>query len=157
MRPAAQVGEGAVGVQRHGLDALVADQVLDQLDLVVLLLCAKAVERLGYGHLLAHERLVGVDVLLHPRLDPLEVGVGDRDPGRELEVVVEAVLDRRADRDLDPRVEVEHGRREYVRGVVADQGQGVLAAALGDDLELLRGAGAVGQRAREVAQLVVRP
>src|SRR3954467_14109294 len=46
VRPAAQVGEGAVAVERDGVDALVLDQVLDQLDLVVLVLGAEALERL---------------------------------------------------------------------------------------------------------------
>ena len=47
MRAAAEVLEGPVAVQRDGLDALVADQVLDQLDLVGLVLAAKALDRLG--------------------------------------------------------------------------------------------------------------
>ena len=103
VRAAAQVGERAVGVERDGLDAVVADEVLDQLDLVVLALGAEALERLGDGHVLALERLVGGDVLAHLRLDRLEVRVGQRDALGELEVVVEAVLDRRADRDLHAR------------------------------------------------------
>jgi hypothetical protein len=36
VRPAAEVCERAVGVKRDRLDAFVADQVLDELDLVVL-------------------------------------------------------------------------------------------------------------------------
>ena len=44
VRAAAEVGERAVAVERDGLDALVADQVLDQLDLVVLALGAEALD-----------------------------------------------------------------------------------------------------------------
>ena len=73
MRAAAEVLEGAVAVERDGLDALVADQVLDQLDLVVLVLGAELLDRLGDRQLAALEGLVGVDVLGHRRLDPLQV------------------------------------------------------------------------------------
>ena len=54
-------------------------------------------------------------------LDALEVVLGDLDALGELEVVVEAVLDRRADRDLHARVELHHRGGEHVRGVVADE------------------------------------
>ena len=127
------------------------DQVLDQLDLVVLALGAEALERLVDRDVLARERLVGGDVLAHLRLDGLEVGVGDADAVGELEVVVEAVLDRRPDRDLHARIEVHDRGREHVRGVVADEVQRVLPAAIGDDLQRLVGL----QRLREVAHLAV--
>ena len=52
-------------------DALVLDEILDQLDLVVLALGPEAVERVGDRDVLAHELLVGLDVLAHLRLDPL--------------------------------------------------------------------------------------
>ena len=126
--------------------AVFADEVLDQLDLVVLVLGAEALERLGDGHVLAHERLVGADVLAHAVLDALEVGVGGRGAVGEVEVVVEAVLDRRSDRDLHARIELEHRGGQHVGGVVADEVQRVLAAARRDDLR----APAVGQRAVEV-------
>ena len=44
-----------------------------------------------------------------------------------------------------------HRGGEHVRGVVADEVQGVLAAAIGDDLQRLVGV----ERPREVAQLPV--
>jgi len=149
VRPAAEVGEGAVRVQGHGVDARVADQVLDQLDLVVLPLAREAVERRAGRDVLALERLGRLDVLAHPGLERLEVGVGDRDAVGELEVVVEAVLDRRPDRDLRPGIEVEHRGGQHVRRVVADEVERVLAVARGDDRDLV----AVGQRPREVAKL----
>ena len=137
VRAAAEVGERAVRVERDGVDALVADEVLDQLDLVRLVLRAEAVERLLDGHVLARERLARLDVLAHLLLERGQVVLGDRDALGELEVVVEAVLDRRADRDLRARVEVEHRRGEHVRGVVADQLER-LGRAVGDDLDLGR-------------------
>ena len=151
VRAAAEVGERAVAVERDRLHALVAHQVLDQLDLVGLALGLEALERLGHGHVLALERLVGLDVLAHLLLDALEVGVGDLHALGELEVVVEAVLDRRADRDLHARVELHHRGGEHVRGVVADQPERVVPALVRDDLDRARRrrAGA------EVAQLAV--
>ena len=146
---------GPVGVERDGVHRVggigVLDEVLDQLDLVVLALGAEALERLRHRHVLARERLVGGDVLAHLRLDGREVRVGHRDPVGELEVVVEAVLDRRPDRDLHAGVELHHGGGQHVRGVVADEVERVLAAAIGDDLQRLVGL----QRQREVAQLPV--
>jgi hypothetical protein len=62
-------------------------------------------------------------VLGHLRLDPLEVGLRWPEAVGELEVVVEAVLDRRPDRDPGAGPEIEDGGRHHVRGVVADQRQ----------------------------------
>ena len=69
---------------------------------------------------------------------------------REVEVVVEAVLDRRPDRHLGPGVELLHRLGHHVGGVVADQLQR-LGVAVGEDRDL----GSVGERRREVAQLAV--
>ena len=71
MRAAAEVLEGAVAVERDGLDAFVRDQVLDQLDLVVLALAAEDLDRLGDRDVAARELLVGVDVGAHRLLDLL--------------------------------------------------------------------------------------
>ena len=93
-------------------------------------------------------RLVGVDLLARPLaallqlardlgLDLLEVVLADR--LRELEVVVEAVLDRRADRDLHARVETPDRLGEQVRGRVPEHVErvGVVLVARRDDLDLL--------------------
>ena len=82
VRAAAEVLEGAVAVERDGLDAFVRDQVLDQLDLVVLVLGLEDLDRLGDRDVAAGELLVGGDVGAHRLLDRLEVGVGDLDLGR---------------------------------------------------------------------------
>ena len=142
MGPAAEVGEGPVGVQRDGLERVggigILDEVLDELDLVGLLLQVEPLERLLHAHLLAQERLVGVDVGLHRRLDPGEVRVVDDDAVGEVEVVVEAVLDGGPDADLHARIELEHRGGEHVSGVVADEREGLLPTAVGEDLELGR-------------------
>ena len=155
VRAAAQVGERPVAIQGHGFHALVADEVVDQLDLVGLIGGAKALQRLVGAHVLALERLIGGDVLAHRRLDPFEVGLARALAVGELEVVVEAALDRRPDRDLRPRPQVDDRRRHHVGGVVADQpqrvGRLVALAGRGDDPDL----GAVRQLRAEVAQLAV--
>ena len=73
---------------------------------------------------------------------------------RELEVVVEAVLDRRPDRDLDARVEPPHRLGEQVRRRVAEHGErvGILRVARRQDLE----AGAVRERQPQVLRHPVR-
>ena len=85
----------------------------------------------------------------HLGVDPLEIGLAGRPVG-ELEVVVEAVLDRRPDRDLGRRVEVLHGLGEHVRGRVAQHAQRILVADAQDPQ-----ARAVVQRQAQVAQLAV--
>ena len=156
VRAAAQVGERAVGIERDGGRAFVLDQVFDQLHLVRLLLQMEALKCVLHADVLAHERLVGVDVLLHRRLDPREVLVVDHDPIGEVEVVVEAVLDRWADADLHARIELEHRGGEDVRRVVAHELEGLLPAALGEDLELGRvGAVLRRERAAEITKLPI--
>ena len=79
--------------------------------------------------------MVGGDALAHPRLDGREV-VGRQRP-RQLEVVVEAVVDDRTDAELRAREQVQHGLGHDVGGGVAHR------------VELAGGAG--------VQQLVGRP
>ncbi len=127
-----------------------ADEIVDQLHLVILVLGREALARVGHRHVLAHEGLAGLDVGAHMLLDCGEVLGGDRGAFREIEVVVEAALDRRPDRDLHAGVELHHGRGEHMGGVVTDQAQRLLASALGGEDRDLR---AVGKRACEIAQL----
>src|SRR5262249_24429585 len=91
---AAEVLERPVPVERDRLSAVVADQILDQLDLVVLTLVTEVLDRLLGGKLAALEGLVRLHVLAHALLDPSQVLLA-RVAVRELDVVVEAVLDRR--------------------------------------------------------------
>ena len=72
----------------------------------------------------------------------------------ELEVVVEAVLDRRADRDLGPRVELQHRLGHHVGGVVADQLER-LGVAVGEDLDLGSPSGSGAERSRSSPSTVI--
>src|SRR5205807_1926950 len=62
VRTAAQIRERAVPVERDGLHAVVADQILDQLDLVGLVLLPEELERGGGRYVAALEPLIGLDV-----------------------------------------------------------------------------------------------
>ena len=84
--------------------------------------------------------------LLHLLLDGLEV-LG-REGLLDVEVVVEAVLDRRADAQLGLGEELLHGLRHDVRGGVAQDVETVLGGDL-DGLDLV----AVLHRVREVLEL----
>ena len=113
VRTQAQVGPALVAVDRDrvaGGDLALLER-LDDLALVGLI--RETLERVGARNLLAHERLIGVDELAHAVLDLREVGLGDRT--RQLEVVVEAVLDGRADRVSGAGPQVAHGLRQHVR------------------------------------------
>ena len=95
VRAAAEVGEIPLRVQGD-----VALGRVDQLDLVRLLLREEALTRFLSRGFLPGPRAAFVQFAADLRLDAREVLLVDR--LRELEVVVEAVLDRRADRDLTP-------------------------------------------------------
>jgi hypothetical protein len=91
--------------------------------------------------------------LKHCLLDLRQVLFGDLCVGRELEVVVEAGLDRRPDRHLGARVQIHHRLGHHVGGVVADQFQR-LGIAVGEDRDL---GTRRRQRRAEVAQLAIDP
>jgi hypothetical protein len=111
VRAAAQVDElRAVGVRVavHRDHVALADlggvlrvDPFDDLDLVGLI--GERGDGVLAVELLAHEGLVGLHDLAHARLDALEVVVGEVLAARELEVVVEAVGDRGADRVASAR------------------------------------------------------
>jgi hypothetical protein len=98
----------------------------------------------------AHEGLRLGDDLPHPGLDALEVLRGERRSPGQLEVVVEAVLDRRADAEGGAREQVEHGLGEDVGRGVTDRVEAPVRVR-GDDGDLV----AVGQLVAEVALLAV--
>ncbi len=102
--------------------------------------------------LVADEGLVGGDDLAHAGLDGGQVVVGEGLPVRQVEVVVEAVVDGRADRELGPGVELGDRLGHDVRGRVAqDVAAGVGVG--GDD----RHVRAVVERPAEVPLVAVHP
>ena len=149
VRAAAEILEGTVAVERDRLRAFVGDQVLDQLDLELLVLGPEDLDRFGDGHVTPLELLVGLDVTPHRFLDLRQVRVGDLDVLGEVEVVVEAVVDRRSDRHPGARVQLLDRGRHHVGRVVADQLE-TLRVTAGDDRDLFT----VGQRGAQVPDLV---
>ncbi len=145
VRTAAQVGERPVGV---GRDDLVVAQLADPLEL------ERVVGELLVGggavHLVPDKRIVGLRHLGHPRLDLLEV-LG-REGTRHLEVVVEALVDRRAEPDAGRREDLAHRRGHDVRRGVAQHVER-LAIPLGED----RDRRIAADREHEVAHGAVDP
>ncbi len=127
MRAAAQVGEGALAVRGDGL---VFRQLADEFALEGLLL--ERVPRLELVEHRALERLVLGDDLAHPLLDRLEVF--GRERAADLEVVVEAVLDRGTDAELRQREQVLDRLGHHVSGGVSKDVQR-LGASVGDYLD----------------------
>ena len=111
---AADLHVRALGVVRTTLEA-------DQLQLVRLV--RQLGLGLGVGDLAAGEVLPGADDLLHLLLDGGEVFRGERPLG--IEVVVEAVLDRRADAEPRAGEQLLHGLGQHVGGGVPDHGAAV--------------------------------
>ena len=103
-------------------------------------------ERVGVRGDPAVEALALLDDLAHRGLDLREVLGHER--GLDVEVVVEAVLDRRADAELRVGEELLHGLGHHVRGGVPQDVAAVLAVDR-DALDLV----AVGELVGEVAQL----
>ena len=107
------------------ISAALAD-ALDDLALVGLV--GEQGERVLLGQLLADEGLALLHQLLHAGLDALEVLGGEG--ALDVEVVVEAVLDRWADRPLGVRVQVGDGLRHQVGHRVAQDGAPLLGVGV---------------------------
>ena len=130
VRAAAEVDELALAVDADGRDLVAGrlgggHEVLDELDLEGLvepegqaggartgLAGPEHRERLVHRQLVALDRQVLAHDLGHLLLDARQVGLGDG--LRQLEVVVEAVLDGRADGVLGAREEAQDGLRHDV-------------------------------------------
>ena len=98
--------------------------------------------------LLAHERILLRDDLPHLRLERREI-LG-RERRRDLEVVVEAVVDRRTEADLRVGAQPSHRRREHVRRRMPQHAER-LGIALGEHAERA----ALPQRRHEILDLAV--
>src|SRR5574337_101489 len=105
MRPAAEVREVALFVNRYG----VIGKLVDQLDLVSFSPFLKERQGIRLGYVFPDDRRCGFRQLSHLFFDLLEV-LGRERP-LEIEVVVEACLDRRTDGKLCLRKELFYGMR----------------------------------------------
>ena len=146
VRPPAQVLPRSLAIDR---DRLVAGNVADDLRLVFLADPLEMGDGLAAIPHLAGDRLVAIDDLAHPRLDLAQVVQGKRFGAGE--VVIEPVLDVGADSHLRVGEQLLHRLRQHVRGVVADDLQG-LGAIAGDDLQRA----AAFQRPLQVDQVAVQ-
>ena len=99
MGPPAQVGELSVGIET---DRAVLEP-LDQFYLILVAFLGVGLHRVGLAYFASRDGLLGPGQLLHFLFDFRQVALGDR--GRGVHVVVESVLDARADAELDARVE----------------------------------------------------
>ena len=143
MRAAAQIDERAVGVDR---DRFVGSQVADALKLERIV--HESLPGLFPAHFLTHERVIGLRHLGHLLFD--RVDVFGRERTADVEVVVKAVLDGRAEADLRFREELTNRRRQDVRRGVAQHVER-LRILVGQDRDLCP----VGQRALQVAYVAV--
>ena len=143
---AAEVREVALRVQRD-----LPLGVFGKLDLVGLRLLLEARDRIPAQDILPRPRASLGELAADLVLDRLQVALPDR--LRELEVVVEAVGDRRADRDLHARMEPQDRLREQVSRRVSEDGEGVRVARVPRRQELQPVA--VREREPKVADLAV--
>ena len=93
----------------------------------------------------ALEDVVRLDLLFHLRLDLLEIL--RRDPVRQIDVVIEAILHRRPGGELRLRPDAQDGRGQHVRGGVAQ------ALDVGHLVALFEGLAFVGHKEKGGARL----
>jgi len=129
VRSAAKVGPVTLAIELH---LLVGGDGVDQFDLERFAVLLEQALRLLARDDPLRERLVAGDDLAHPLLDCREVLGRERLVAEE--VVVEAVLDHRADGDLCSRPDGLHGFGQNMRRVVADELERARIVA-GDELE----------------------
>ena len=146
MRPAAQVDPLTLAVQ---CDDLGPRQVADQLGLVGLALGLEEGDAFVAIDDAAQERRIARHDLAHLRLDGGKVVGGEGLVAGE--IVVEPVLDRRADRHLGARKQRLHRLGEHMGTIVADHLQRVVVAARHED-----DAGVLLDDRRQIHQLAVQ-
>jgi hypothetical protein len=101
-------------------------------DLALVRLVGEQIQRIGRRHLVADERLIGLDDLGHLGLDRGEVVVAERLAAGQFEVVVEPVLDRRTDGELRSLEQLRDRLRHDMRRRVP-QHMAAFVAVCGDD------------------------
>ena len=124
MRAAAEIEPVALLVDSNRLTR--RDDVVDDLRLVILADLLERLDGVLFRPDFADDRIVLVDNFAHLRFDLLEVFRREGLLARE--VVIEAVIDHRANRDLRVGIEFLHGLREDVGGIMAEQFQPLLVA-----------------------------
>ena len=129
MRAAAEVGPLALRIE---LDLLIGGDRVDQLDLEGLALALEEVLRLVARDRTLGEGPVARDDLAHLLLDRREILGRERLVAEE--VVIEAVLDHRADGHLRAGPQRLHRFGQHMRGVVADEFERPRVVA-GDEFE----------------------
>ena len=117
MRAAADVEPLALTVDGQFL--ALGDHLVDDLDLVGFAQLGEHLHRVLARPHLAHDGQVAPDDFVHALLDLLQVFRGEGLLARE--IVVEAVLDGRANGHLGTGIELLHRLRHYMRGIVADE------------------------------------
>ena len=116
MPAATEVLEGAVSIEADGR-TLGLGQVVDDLDLERLALGLELGHGIGAGQVLGVlEGQAGLLLLAHEALDLLEVG--RRQGSRQVEVVIEAILDCRTDAELRVGEDLQHRRAESHEEVI---------------------------------------
>ena len=139
VRAAAEIEPVALKID---LDRLVAGDGVDQFDLEGLALVAEHLFcLLAVPHFLG-EGFVARDDLAHLLLDRGKIFRRERLVAEE--VVIEPVLDHRADGHLRARPQRLHGLRQHMRGVVPDQFQRARIVAV-DELDLRIGFDRIGE------------
>ena len=113
VRTATQVGEGTVLVERDGAVLKVADQFA----LVLVAFFRIFLERVRFRDVRADEVLAAAGQLKHLVFDFLQVGFHEL-PVAQIHIVIETVLDRRADTELDAGIQrFERFGHQVARGV----------------------------------------
>ena len=130
-----------IGIGGHG-------HRLDDLPLVGVV--GEELQAFGRRHLVALERLVCLDDLPHSVLDSLKVVIADGGPFGQVKVVVEAVLNGRADGVGGTGVHLQYRLGQHMCSGVAQRFQPSIAVG-GDDGHLLT----VGQRNAQVHFCIV--
>ncbi len=150
MRPAAQIYETVVAVGADHL-ARVDFALINRFDDLHLEgLVGENLHRFGFRHLAANERLVGGNDVRHLPLDAFQIFRGERPA--DVEVVVEAILDRRTDRERSPVEETQYRLSQDVgRGMA--QHMSAFFSLIRNDLE----APTLWQRSCDIQPGTVKP
>ena len=123
VRTGAEIDELSVAVIARSASPSGMSWMISSLNLLGFRALAKAAKRARFGHARAlrsrvtstfARKVVGLDLLLHLRLDLLEIL--RRDAMRQIHVVIKAVLDRRPGRELRFRPDLQNGGRQNVGG-----------------------------------------